>query len=148
MFICLKLNEKEILSKKSFSTRCECNIYKDTLLITMGIGFFGGIGFNLEIIKDNFEANFSEYTDDVKPYKSNLNDTAFYDYFHVKSKYQFLVLNDKPSFQTGLQLTGYMTFSSNNFYVQKYDNQLDTNYVTGKLYFTCKTRQETKWDGK
>lgn len=150
IFMNFYTNEKLSVADSSFvtgfPTQCQCLTDKDTLFISMGIGFFGGLGFNLKLVNHNFYGSFYEYTDDVKPYKSDLNDTAFYDHVEVQNKYQSLILSEKPTFQSGQQLTGYMTFTSKYFYEKKYGNQLDTNFVTGKLYFTCKTRQKLKWE--
>jgi hypothetical protein len=141
-----KLNERNTTEDKGFSTSCECYLDKDTLNINMTIGFFGGAGFKLQVFRKSFEASFIQWTDAEEAYKSDLNDTAFYDHAIVKGKYQYLILNDKPTFRSRQQLIGYLTITSNNYYEQSSENSLDTNYVTGKLYFACKTRLKSVWD--
>jgi len=127
-------------------TPCECFTDKDTLFIRMGIGFFGGFGFNIEAFGKNFKSSFFNYIDDVKPYKTDLSDTSFYNFITIKNKYQYLILDKKPKFDAGQQLTGYLTYTTNDYYEQNYSNKFDTMFVTGKLFFTCKIRQRTEWD--
>jgi|JI10StandDraft_1071094.scaffolds.fasta_scaffold447124_1 hypothetical protein len=139
-----KLSEIDSAFIKGFPTPCECLIDKDTMFVSMGIGFFGGLGTNLKVFRDRFIGSFYEYTDDVKPYKTNLNDTAFSNYVLVPNKYQHLTLSDMPTWQSDQQLSGLMNFTSNDFYEETYGHVVDSKYVTGKIYFTCKTRQKTK----
>jgi len=118
-------------------TPCYCTLDKDTLNVKIGIGFFGGMGFETKIFDHSFRSNYFVYTDDVKPYKYNLSDKDFTDNLHLPNKYQSLILNEKPTFQPGQQLTGYLTFTSPSWYETAVKNQLDTNYVQGRFYFTC-----------
>ena len=129
-----------------FPTPCECYTTHDSVFVKMGVGFFGGIGFNIKISGNHFLSSFFNYTDDVKPFKSDLKDTAFYDYAIAKSKYQYLILDQKPDYKPGQQLTGYLTYTTNDYYEKAYGDALDSIYVKGKIYFTCKTRYKTEWD--
>ena len=72
-------------------TPCQCYTGNDTLFVKMGLGFFGGFGFNIAIFKNDFQSNFFEYTDDVKPYKYSLTDTASYSYITAKNKYHIII---------------------------------------------------------
>lgn len=122
---------------------CKCVIDHDTMFVRMGVGFFGGFGFNLKVFNDQFIGTLSEYTDSGEPYKTNLSDTSFSNYFITQNKYQYLILSDRPTLQDAQQLTGFMTFTSNNFYEKDYENRMDTNYLTGKIYFTCITQHQS-----
>ncbi len=120
---------------------CECQVKKDTVFVSMGIGFFGGMGFNVAVFKNSFQSSYYLYIDDVKPYKGNLKD-SFSNDLTVKSKYQYLILDNQPTFQEGQQLSGYLTMTSQNYYENSYGNHLDTNYVVSKIYFTCSTKRK------
>lgn len=144
LFINNEIIDVDSSFKTGFPTKCQCLIDNDTIFVNLGFGFFSGLGFNLEVFNDKFNGSFYQYTKDVKSYKSNLKDTSFYDYVVVENKYQYLIFSEKPTFLSGQKLTGYLTYTSNNYYQQNYDNQIDTNYVGGKLYFTCKTRLKAK----
>jgi len=126
---------------KGFPTPCNCVTNGDTLFITMGLGLFGGAGFSIKLFKENFISNFFIYTDDVKPYKSHLSDTAFADNAIADNKFQYLIIDKKPTYESNQQLTGYLTYTSNRFYEINTDNGLDSSYVTGKIYFTCLTNR-------
>ena len=141
-----KAEPKDSSYFSGFPTPCECFTSKDTLYIKMGLGFFGGFGFDIEVFGKQFQSSFYNYIDDVKPYKSDLNDTALFSYISVKNKYQYLILDKKPKFTSGQQLTGLLTYTSNNIYEQTFNNKYDTLFVTGKLYFTCKIKQKMVWD--
>lgn len=121
-------------------TPCYCSFDKDTLNVKVGIGFFGGMGFETKIFKNNFQSDYFLYIDDVKPYKYNLSDTDFTGSLYLKNKFQSLVLNEQPTFKAGQQLTGYLTFTSSNWYEKSFGDNIDTNYIKGRLYFTCLTK--------
>jgi hypothetical protein len=135
-----KLIKGEFSSHESLPIPCECYTEKDTIYINMAIGFFGGIGYRIKVYKDNFESAFFDWTDDVKPYKANIDDTAFTSFVVAENKYQYLILDKKPNLQQGRQLTGFLTFTSKNYYEIQMNDHLDSSYVTGKLYFTCTAR--------
>jgi hypothetical protein len=141
-------NGNQQTGDSAISMPCSCFVDKDTIFISMIIGFFGGVGFDIKLFGNNFESNFFIYTDDVKPYKPDLLDTVFYSQLSVKNKFQSLVVDKKPTFKTAQQITGYLTFTSKNFYEKAIYNSLDTAYVKGRLYFICNTskaNKERKW---
>jgi hypothetical protein len=121
-------------------TPCYSSINKDTLNVVVGLGFFGGFGFEIKIFKDKFQSNYFFYTDDVKPYKYKQTG-EFTDNINLQNKFQSLTLNEQPTFKPGQQLTGYLTFTSPNWYESNMNNQLDTNFVKGRIYFTCLTKK-------
>jgi hypothetical protein len=120
---------------------CECLVKDDTVFVNMGIGFFGGMAFNIVITKSDFQSYYYLYIDDVKPYKASLKD-SFSNELTVKSKFQHLIIDHKPTFQEGQQLSGYLTMTSASYYEYSYGQKLDTNYVSGKVYFTCTTKKK------
>lgn len=122
---------------------CECLVKQDTVFVSMGIGFFGGIGFNIAVSKNSFQSSYYLYIDDGKPYKANLKNN-FSNELTVKSRFQYLILDNKPVFKEGQQLSGYLTMTSQNYYENSYGNQLDTNYVVSKIYFTCTTGRKSE----
>ena len=135
------LVKNESAAYGSMAIPCDCVVEKDTVFVNMVIGFFGGFGYDIKIYKDSFQSSFFEYTDDVKPYKSNISDTAFTDFVTAKSKYQYLILDKTPAFQHGQQLTGLLTLTTNHYYNLAGD-KLDSTFVTGKVYFTCTTKRK------
>lgn len=139
-----KLDSNDFSRHESLAMPCECFAGNDTLYVQMDIGFFGGEGFAIKIFDDNFQSIYFVWTDDVKPYKSNLADTAFTDSPTVMSKFQSLTIDDKPTFKAGQQLTGLLTLTSNNYYQKMYGDDIDSTYVSGKIYFICKTKQLKK----
>jgi hypothetical protein len=121
-------------------TPCYCSFDKDTFKVKVGIGFFGGMGFEIKILKNSFQSNYFLYIDDVKPYKYNLSDKNFTDNLYLKNKLQSLILNERPTFKAGQQLIGYLTFTSSKWYENSIGKNIDTNYIKGRLYFTCLTK--------
>lgn len=124
---------------------CNCLIEKDTTFINMSIGFMGGMSVSLKIHNDTFESYYFEYTDDVKPYKSNLN-SEFSDFVLVKSEFQNLIINQLPNQKLNQELKGYLSFSSKNYFESNITNKLDTISIVGKAYFKCKTLKSTIWN--
>jgi hypothetical protein len=118
---------------------CHCNLMGDTLQVSMILGFFGGVGFELRLYKDQFRSKFLLYTDDVKPFKAHLSDTAFTSELRAVSKFQYLLIDKKPTYKAGQQLTGYFTLTSNRFY-EFSGEKMDSSYVTAKIYFICNVR--------
>jgi hypothetical protein len=124
---------------KPFSPSCWCELSKDSLFISMGVGLFGGIGFNIRLLESRFDAGFYIYTDDVKPYKRHLSDKEFEESVAVDFIYQYLVVDQRPPFKHGQQLTGFLTYTSDKFWERDNDSQTvpDSTYVTGQIHFTC-----------
>jgi hypothetical protein len=135
-----KIQAKDEAFIMGLPTPCDCSTRGDTTIVKIALGFFGGFGFTIKIYEDKFESSYFEYTDDVKPYKVNLEDTAFYSHVSVENKYQSLILDVQPSHKVGQQITGYFTFTSNDYYEKLYRDSLDSLYVSGKIYFSCKVK--------
>ncbi|MGG9964474.1 hypothetical protein [Ferruginibacter sp. SUN106] len=125
----------------SLPMQCNAGMEKDTLIINTGVGFFGGLGFIIKIYKDRYWAYYFEYTDDVKPYKLHLTDSAGASEVIVPCKYQYLVLDKKPDFKPGQKLTGFLTLTTQPYYHLAFGENFDSSYLTGKIYFTCVTKQ-------
>lgn len=138
--------ELDSAALKAISLPCNCYLQDDTLKIHTGIGMMGGFGFNIILYKNQFQSNFYLYTDDVKPYKSHLTDTAFQSYALVTMKEADFVVDKQPDFVVGEQLSGFIAFTTHNFYEQLHSEKPDARYIVGRLYFTCKTRKKLPWE--
>jgi len=135
----LQLLDSFDLLKKGLATQCACVTKNDSIFINMPFGLFGGGNFNINIFKNGFTSSYSQYIDDnLKLFKTKIADD-FSDNFSVDNKFQFLILDKKPSFKKDERLTGFLTFTT-NYYFEKKGDKLDTNYVKGHLYFTCLTK--------
>jgi hypothetical protein len=135
----LELSDSSDLLKEGLATECGCITKNDTIFISMSFGYFGGGGFNINIFKSGFTSSYSQYIDqNLKLFKTKITDD-FSDNFSVDNKFQFLILDKNPSLKKDEQLTGFLTFTTNCYFERKGD-KLDTNYVKGHLYFTCKTK--------
>ena len=134
-----KLSSQDSALYKGMPTPCYYTFNKDTITISVGIGFFGGMGFQVKIFRDHFYSNYFLYTDDVKPYKYNLNDKEFTSELYLKNQFQTLIFGAKPTFKPGQQLTGCLIYTSPTYY-ETAAGALDSFYVKGKLYFTCETQ--------
>lgn len=134
------IKDEDKIEKDGFSTFCDCGVFKDTLFINSGIGFFGGVGISVKVFSKQFKSAFYEYIDDVKPYKLNKN-SEFTDNISIESKYQYLLFDSEPTNKEGQQLTGFLTLTSNDFFENRFGEKLDTNYVKAQLKFTCKTKK-------
>lgn len=132
-----------------FPAPCDCYLHHDTVTVKMGIGFFGGMGFLIHISGNRYDASYFEYTDDNKPYKASLTDPEFSNHVIARGKSGALFMEEAPGFRTEQQLTGLLEFESDNFYIRRGispESLVDSMSVTGKIYFTCKTRMKTAWD--
>jgi hypothetical protein len=129
--------------QKGLPAFCDCFTSADTLFISTGAGFFGGFGFFITIEKNSFESSFYEYIDDVKPYKSSLSDTAFTNVVHVKSKYQYLILERKPAFKPDDIVSGQLFYTTDPYYDDGNSTKLQEIYIEGKILFTCRPRAKS-----
>lgn len=131
------------LLRSGFGTRCYCMMNKDTVFIKMVMGFFGGFGFDIAIFENKFRSSYFSYADDALLYKISTADTVFRRSFMLPNKEQYLILKNKPSFKNGQQLTGYLVFTSADYYEGDGNNNSVPvkMYVTGKLYFACNVRE-------
>lgn len=131
--------EKDSSYYPGLPTVCTCETTGDTTFIRFGIGFFGGFGFITKVYEGKFESSFFEYTDDVKPFKTDLSDTAFHSSVKVDNKYQKLILKDKLLHKYGQQITGLLYYRTDDYYKKNYSDSVDTVYMAGRVFFTCKT---------
>ncbi len=123
--------------------RCFCQWENDTLYVR----FKAYYGITLILHKDSFKFHMARITD-CGGWQYNVDDTILTDLL-LTGKYQYLKLNTKPLFQEGQQLTGYLTYTTKDYYHNNFNFRKDippeyrkivTLYQTGKLYFTCRTR--------
>ena len=138
-----KLDSNDFFRYKSLPMPCDCYVKNDTVFVDMVIGFLGGSGFNIKIFDKKFQSDFFDYSSDDKIYKLNQTDTAFTSIAIAASKYHSLILKVKPTFKLGQQITGFLTFTSDNWYERSVGDILDRKFVSGKLFFTCQTK--FKW---
>lgn len=135
-----KQERMDSIFKLGMGTPCSCLVNKDTIFINMGIGFFGGMALKMEITRKGFQSNYYEYMDSEEIYKLTPNGN-FINNIDVKNKYQYLILDKHPVFEDNQKLNGYLTFTTPDYY-EKSHEKLDTNYVSGKIYFTCITQKQ------
>ncbi len=141
-----KINPRDTAFHLGLPIPCDCTVSNDSMFVFMNFGFLGGFGFNIGVVGNKFQSQFFEYIDDVKPYKISISDTVFNNYIQVDNTTQSLILDKKPTFAIGQQITGFLTFSSSTYVEKTTANSLENKYVSGYSYFTCKTRQRTLFD--
>ncbi|MGC9331238.1 MAG: hypothetical protein ACP5DZ_05090 [Bacteroidales bacterium] len=133
-----KIQASDSLLKQGFPTTCTCFMMNDTIFVKSFIGFFGGMGIDVKISGEEFQSGVFVYADDSMPYKSALKDTVFHRLLDTGAKYQQLVLDKQPRFQNVHQLTGVLNITTNEFYEQNNQRNIDHITLKGKMYFTCK----------
>ncbi|MDA3819059.1 MAG: hypothetical protein PF590_01090 [Candidatus Delongbacteria bacterium] len=133
-----EIRASDSLLKQGFPTTCTCIMMNDTIFVKSFIGFFSGMGIDVNITDGEFQSGFFVYADDAMPYKSNISDTVFHRSLDPGAKYQYLVLDKQPQFQKGHQLTGLLTITTDEFYEQNNQGNIDRISLKGKIYFTCK----------
>lgn len=140
------LQLRDSLLENGFPTACTCFTDHDTVFVRMNLGFFGGLGFNIDITEHNFTSGCHIYTDDNASFKASPEDTVFQNHIRCESKFQHLVLNNKPEFKPGQHLTGFLKITTKEFYEKKYQQSLDSVYISGRIYFTCRVKTKNPWD--
>ncbi|TRX38675.1 hypothetical protein FNW52_01105 [Flavobacterium sp. ZT3R18] len=93
---------------------CNCDLQKDTLIISSGWNYYGKFGFIIKVNKNSFQA--VNYSDE---------DT-------IQLKKKDLVLNKQPNFRPNQQLSGILNYETEREIVDK-----EEYYYSGKMYFTC-----------
>ncbi len=101
---------------------CMCFLDKDTINIKTWLGFFGGYVFLLKIYKDEFNLSYIPSMDE-SIYKADLSDTMFHHEVIVNSKLQKMVLLEKPDFRLNEQITGFVEFTTNGYYVKRMEER-------------------------
>jgi hypothetical protein len=84
-----------------------------------------------------FKSSFYEYINDAKHFKLNPKDTISYSKIKVENKLQKLILDKKLTHKDGQQITGILYFTTNDYYMEDYPDEIDTVRVAGRVYFTC-----------
>jgi hypothetical protein len=133
---------------KELSLSCSCYLSNDTLKIHSGMGMMGGFGLYINVYQQQAISKFYIYTDDIKPYKSSLADTAFQSYALVSNQLSQLILDKKPNFEPGEQLSGLLSFKTLPIYERKTEdeNTLESRTIEGRIHFTCKSRKKMPWE--
>lgn len=131
---------------KELSLSCTCYLSKDTLKIHSGIGMMGGFGTYINVYQKQANSSFYIYTDDIKAYKSSLADTAFQNYALVSNQLSQLILDKKPNFEPGEQLSGLLSFKTLPIYERKDKDKLEQRTIEGRMHFTCKSRKKMPWE--
>lgn len=114
-----KISSQDPALRTGIPALCLCNVDKDTLTVINVVNFYAGIG-KIKIFDNQFESSYFLYT-------------------KLKNKFQSLILDKQPSFKRGQQISGYLTFTSSDF-----TRVGNTDYVRGRIYFTCKTKKKRK----
>ncbi|MBN8837071.1 MAG: hypothetical protein J0I09_07420 [Sphingobacteriia bacterium] len=144
----------KVLKNFTYISPCDCYLSNDTIKVSMGLGGFGFWGFSVEITKDKFNSQYFVGDVETKNYKTKLNDTLGYSIV-VKNDFQNLIINTKPNYTVGQNITGYLSFKTNNYYSPSdkanYDiedkyisKNMDKLYLKGSLYFKCTVRKKRK----
>ena len=140
----------------SISTECNCILYDDTIMVNMGIGIFGGIGFSIQIADNRFNSSYWIDEHKRKIFKLATKDSLT-EFIVIPIQEQQLILDTFPSYNPGQQLTAHLIFSTVNFLrasdfedwamKDEYsDENMDIMYTKGVITFTCKVRQKLPRD--
>lgn len=135
--------QKDPSLKKGMSTMCRCAVDGDTMEINMAAGFFGGVGLKIKVYGKQFGSWFFQENDNVENLKTTLADTSFRSRVIVENKSQHLAFDRQPDFKPGQQITGYFTFTSDEYFEKNRQN-IDTLSASGKIHFTCQPMQRIK----
>ncbi|MEO7121161.1 MAG: hypothetical protein ABIY62_08690 [Ginsengibacter sp.] len=123
---------------------CSCYILKDTLLVIMsnGIMMDAYTGLAIKIYKDTFSFNYYEVVTPgswSRRFANNDTDSVTNTSLSPANRYQFLLLKNKPSIKTAKNLTGYLSFTTDDFFELK-EKGVVKQHLSGSLLFTCKTK--------
>lgn len=132
--------------EEGFPMRCRCAVRNDTLLVSSGVGFFGGLALNFQFTQDSVTGTYFEYTDDVQPYKAHLSDTAWTGSVLVTAHVVHAILSAEPTFQSGQQLSGSVDFITAPYYERLSVGDVDTLMANGSMRFTCRTMEARQGD--
>lgn len=135
-----KLTKQDSALETGMSLPCSCSLNKDTIKIQALIGFFGGMGIQTDMVKDQFQSRYLLMESDGKPYKYHANDKNFTGDLSLNNLSQSLILENQPAFKLSEQLSGYLTFATPKYFETTIANQMDACNAKGRLYFTCVVR--------
>lgn len=141
-----RLRDSEMSDSEDFGTECFCTIDKDnTITIKMGVWVFGGFEIGLSLRGDLFATQY--WIDQHKSFvlKRNLAESLQDNIYPFIAKDE-LILEKKPAYRVGEQITGYINFQTKPFYVapntEQEDHEREKNmkeeYHIVKAQFTCK----------
>ena len=129
------------LPAEGYPMPCHCAVRNDTLIVAMGVGFFGGVGFEILFTPRDVTSTFFEYTDDVEPYKAQLNDSAWSSIVRVVNHLEHVRVNEAPPTAAGRIFSGSLDYRTEPYYERPFGDQVDTVQVSGTIRFTCVSRQ-------
>ena len=146
---------KDTSSRNQMWTKTMCYLNSDsTIDIMTGNGIFGFESINIKIDKQHYYSKYYFDIGEEKIFKSSHSDSVLTNEIEVTNSVSSLKLNDNPTFESGEQLLGSLTFKTDDFLRDvEYDhllsmdnyegNLFDEIYVAGTVFFTCKTKRIT-----
>jgi hypothetical protein len=120
---------------------CLCMLNKDTLQIQAGAGFFAGGGLTIRISGDTFQSGTYAWMESAggNIYRSSLSDT-FKRTLDAHARFQYLRLSEQPTFKPGQLLNGYLTMTTQDYWVKEYGDEVKKYTDKNKVLFRCKTK--------
>ncbi|MDX1938165.1 MAG: hypothetical protein SFU21_13680 [Flavihumibacter sp.] len=131
------INQKQSYTDSSnfLSAPCLCEIFNDTLSISMNVGFFGSAQFKINVYQSQYKSSVFLYSGRVQLYKRQ-NDSTFANSILLKNKIERLILNKKFESNKNDALFGQLLFTTEAYNENsKQTPQLDS--IKGKIFFKC-----------
>ncbi|MCR6637559.1 MAG: hypothetical protein NVV82_00780 [Sporocytophaga sp.] len=131
------LSEKDNNAKDA-AMHCECELENnEKITIKIGFGLSAAFAYNLTIEGDSFETHYIPLYFGTPKFKNDLKDPIMVSSIVTLSQNQYMILDQKPTFRENQQISGYITFSSYNFYEHTSPEIFDTLRINAKAHFTC-----------
>ncbi|WP_353777678.1 hypothetical protein [Winogradskyella sp. 3972H.M.0a.05] len=113
---------------------CHCQFKNDTIKVTGGIFYGGGIGYQIKMTKNEFDGQII-IASDSKTHKKN-NDGEFIKELYLSSKSQDIRFYNDPEFKLGSFLKGKIILTSEEYFT-KTSNGLEKDQTIMKILFEC-----------
>ncbi len=120
---------------------CHCQFKNDTIKISGGIFYGGGIGYQMKMTKDEFDGQII-LASDSKTHKKT-KDGEFIKELYLSSKNQDIRFYDEPEFKLDSFLKGKIILTSEEYFT-KSSNGLEKDQMIMKILFECKL---SEYDG-
>ncbi|MCD2259119.1 hypothetical protein [Psychroserpens luteolus] len=114
---------------------CHCQLKNDTIKISGGIFYGGGIGYQMKMTKNEFNGQIV-LASDSKTYKKT-KDGEFIKELYLASEHQDIRFYEKPEFKIDSILKGKIILTSENYYTKSSDG-LEKDQTIMKILFECK----------
>ncbi|MGB8195290.1 MAG: hypothetical protein WCF67_25360 [Chitinophagaceae bacterium] len=132
------------LQTPDFPMPCYCNMTDDTLHIVVAAGMMAGLGVDIALLNDRFNASYIQEADGMEIFKLQQNDSTYTDRVKIPAAVQKLTLLKTPEFKNKEMINGSFEGQFSTFYQRESADEVIKRNYKAKIFFRCILNRQTE----